>query len=130
MSPWSILHLLGGLGPGLAAVVVIALTEGHAGLRRIGRQLLARRGRGRAWAFAILVPPVLLLVAAPVVVMDRGTRTLLVGIWPINRIASLPLALWWIVNLLFYGVGEEVGRRGVLSAETGDATRSSPPQDW
>jgi len=28
--------------------------------------------------------------------------------------AALPLVVWWLVNLCFYGVGEEVGWRGFL----------------
>ena len=31
-----------------------------------------------------------------------------------TEFASLPLAVWWIVNLTFYGFGEEVGWRGFL----------------
>ena len=31
-----------------------------------------------------------------------------------TEFASLPLAVWWIVNLSFYGVGDEVGWRGFL----------------
>jgi hypothetical protein len=65
MKPWSGLHLIGGLGPAAAAVVVVSLTEGRAGLRRLGSRLVAWRGRRRAWGFALLVPPLLLVVAAP-----------------------------------------------------------------
>ncbi len=31
-----------------------------------------------------------------------------------TEFASLPLAAWWIANLCFFGVGEEVGWRGFL----------------
>jgi membrane protease YdiL (CAAX protease family) len=31
-----------------------------------------------------------------------------------TEFASLPLGAWWIVNLVFFGLGEEVGWRGFL----------------
>jgi membrane protease YdiL (CAAX protease family) len=115
--PWSALHLLGSLGPAAAAVVVIGLTEGRPGLQRLGRRLLAWRGRRIAWAFAVLVPPLLLLTAAPLTSWIGGGSPLDLDWSAFGRsieFASLPLAVWWIVNLLFYGVGEEVGWRGFL----------------
>ncbi|RYC07154.1 CPBP family intramembrane glutamic endopeptidase [Nocardioides zhouii] len=114
---WPALHLVGGLGPAAAAVVVIHYTEGLPGLRRLGHGLVAWRGRRRAWIFALLVPPLLLVVAAPLSVWVSG------GAWAdldwsafgaSAEFAPLPLALWWVVNLLFYGVGEELGWRGFL----------------
>src|SRR4051794_2696070 len=66
--PWPVLHLRGSLGPAAAAVVVIAATQGRAGLADLGHRLTAwrGRGRGRAWAFALGVPPLLLLVVGTV----------------------------------------------------------------
>jgi CAAX protease family protein len=118
--PWSALHLFGGLGPAVAAVVVIGLVHGRAGLGGLGRGLLSRRGRRRAWAFAVLVPPALLLVAAPL-------SSLLAGVSPLDldwsafgrstEFSTLPLAVWWVLNLFFYGLGEEVGWRGLLQPQ-------------
>ncbi|MEO7943406.1 MAG: type II CAAX endopeptidase family protein [Marmoricola sp.] len=117
MKPWSGLHLIGGLGPAAAAVVVLSLTQGRAGLRRLLGQLTAWRGRRAAWAFALLVPPVLLVFAAPLSALVAGSP--LGGLrWSAfgtsTEFSSLPLAIWWIVNLVFYGFGEEVGWRGFL----------------
>ncbi len=115
--PWPALHLLGGLGPAVAALVVLGCTEGRPGLHRLGRQLRAWRGRGRVWAFVVLVPPLLLLVAAPLSSWIEGSSPLALH-WSAfgqsTEFASLPLVLWWIVNLGFYGVGEELGWRGFL----------------
>jgi uncharacterized protein len=115
--PWPALHLLGGLGPAIAALVVLRCTEGRPGWHRLGRQLRAWRGRRRVWAFALLVPPLLLLVAAPLSSWIEGRSPLALH-WSAfgqsTEFASLPLALWWIVNLGFYGVGEELGWRGFL----------------
>jgi len=117
VTPWSGLHLLGGLGPAAAALVVIHCTEGLPGLRRLGHRLVAWRGRGRAWAFALLVPPALLLVAAPLSAWAAGSGW--AGLdWSAfgssTEFAALPLLVWWVVNLAFYGVGEELGWRGFL----------------
>jgi membrane protease YdiL (CAAX protease family) len=115
--PSQALHLLGGLGPAVAAVVVLCCTEGRSGVRRLGRQLRAWRGRGRAWAFAVLVPPLLLLIAAPLSALIEGSAPLALHWSAFGRsteFASLPLVVWWIVNLAFFGVGEELGWRGFL----------------
>ena len=104
MEPWSGLHLLGGLGPAAAAVLVVGLTEGRPGLLSLGRRLIAWRGRRRAWTFALLVPPLLLAVVAPLSAWAGGGST--AGLdWSSfgasAEFASLPLAVWWIVNLSF-----------------------------
>lgn len=118
--PWTPLHLIGALGPAVAAVVVVGLIEGPAGLRHLGRQLLAWQGRRRAWAFAVLVPPLLLLVAAPLSSWINGRSPFELDLSAFGRsteFASLPLGVWWIANLGFYGVGEEVGWRGFLQPQ-------------
>lgn len=115
--PRSWLHLLGSLGPALAALAVVACARGRAGLADIGRRLLAWRRRPAAWAFVLLVPPALLLVAGPAAVVVSGG-----GLDDLDRsafgrsteFAELPLVGWWVANLVFFGVGEEVGWRGFL----------------
>jgi membrane protease YdiL (CAAX protease family) len=120
MRPWSGLHLVGGLGPAAAAVVVVGLTQGRDGLRRLQGQLTAWRGRRAAWAFALLGPPVLLVFAAPLSAWVSGSTP--GGLhWSefgtSTEFASLPLAVWWIFNLSFYGFGEEIGWRGFLQPQ-------------
>jgi membrane protease YdiL (CAAX protease family) len=115
--PWSGLHLLGGLGPAAAACVVVAVAEGRPGLHGLGHRLIAWRHRHRAWAFALLVPPLLLILAAPLSAWVEGSTPAELD-WSAfgasAEFASLPLALWWVANLAFYGFGEEVGWRGFL----------------
>lgn len=116
-SPQPGLHLLGALGPALAALVVVGCTEGPGGLARLGRQLVAWRHRQVAWAFVLLVPPVLLLVAAPAAAL-LSTGGLGGLDWAAfgrsAEFAGLPVVVYWLANLLFYGVGEELGWRGFL----------------
>ena len=117
MEPRSGLHLVGGLGPAAAAVLVLSLTQGQMGLLRLGRQLVAWRGQRLAWAFAVLVPPLLLFVAAPASAwLGDGPRDGLSwsAFGTSTEFSSLPLGVWWIVNLVCYGFGEEVGWRGFL----------------
>jgi len=115
--PWPGLHLLGGLGPAAAACVVIGVDEGRPGLHRLGRSVVAWRHRQGAWSFALLVPPLLLILAAPLSAWVEGSSLADLN-WSSfgssAEFASLPLALWWMANLAFYGFGEEVGWRGFL----------------
>ena len=118
--PWPGLHLLGGLGPGAAALVVIGAVRGRAGLRGLGRDLLARRGTRRAWAFALLVPPALLLVAATLSSWLAGVSPLDLDWTAFGRsteFSTLPIGVWWVSNLFFYGLGEELGWRGLLQPQ-------------
>jgi len=105
-------HLLGGLGPLLAACLVSGAMGGGAGLR----DLLARATRWRVgvgwWAVALLAPALLYVVAA------LGIR-LVAGRWPdlgqfgrSVEYPALPLLVYWLANLVCYGFGEEVGWRG------------------
>ena len=87
------LHLLGGLGPLVAGVVITGLGRGWDGLGVLWSQATAWRGRGRWLALATLGPLALFLVAVVV--------------------ARLVVA-YWLANLVFYGFGEEVGWRGYL----------------
>lgn len=105
-------HLLGGLGPLLAAVIMSRVAGGPAMLR----DLLAQVARWRVglgwWGVALLAPALLYALAAV------GLR-LVTGRWPdlaqfghSREYAGLPLLAYWLANILCYGFGEEVGWRG------------------
>src|SRR3954453_22365974 len=114
--PWAGLHLLGSLGPAASAVVVIAATRGRAGLADLGPRLTAWRGRGRAWAFALSVPPLLLVAASAAALVDGQSPADLdwAAFGRSAEFAALPVAVYWLANLVFFGFGEEIGWRGFL----------------
>jgi membrane protease YdiL (CAAX protease family) len=105
-------HLAGGFGPLLAAVVLTAAT----GRKPALRDLFARAVRwnvGFRWlALAALGPGALFLIAA-------GLLRAFAGSWPAfdrfgesTEYPDLPLAVYWVANIVCYGFGEEVGWRG------------------
>lgn len=103
------LHLLGGLGPAAAAVIMTAVHDGGRGVRTLFRR--ATRGPVRWLAFAALAPAVAYVVAisiAATIGVDVGLG--LTG--TSEEFASMPVLLYWLANLLFYGFGEEIGWRG------------------
>ncbi len=114
---WPVLHLLGSLGPAAAAVVVTAAVAGRAGLSDLGRRLVAWRGRGRAWAFALGVPPTLLLICGSVAAWSTAQSPADLD-WAAfgesEEFAALPVGVFWVANLVFFGFGEEIGWRGFL----------------
>ncbi|MGY1744197.1 CPBP family intramembrane glutamic endopeptidase [Blastococcus sp. SYSU D00695] len=115
--PWPALHLLGSLGPAAAAVVVVAATDGRAGLAGLARRATAWRGRRRAWAFVLAVPPLLLLAAAVPAALAEGRSPGDLDWSAFGRsdeFAGLPPGVFWLANLVFFGFGEEVGWRGYL----------------
>ncbi len=114
---WSVspyLHLVGGLGPAAAAVLVVGQVQGHAGVIGLLRRCALWRGR-LGWLVAAAVGPMALFGVALV-----GAKAV-DGRWPgIDQFGSsaefsaLPIAVYWVANLLFYGFGEEIGWRGFL----------------
>jgi membrane protease YdiL (CAAX protease family) len=105
-------HYLGSFGPMLAAMIVISLTRGRPGLRSLLERLVRWRVEARYYAFAVLAPVGLFILA---VLLNR----LFTGAWPdlslLGEADYLPylgplgvLGLW----LLTYGLGEETGWRG------------------
>ncbi len=109
---WPYLHLLGGIGPMLAALIVTWMTTGKAGVGELWRRMVDWRV-GLNWhAFAWFSPVVLFGVAAVIV-------RIIWGAWPdfsrfgqTEEFPQLPLLVYWAASILFYGWGEETGWRG------------------
>jgi membrane protease YdiL (CAAX protease family) len=106
------LHLLGGLGPAVAAFVVTAAVAGRTGVRDLLGRAVAWRGRLRWIALAIAGPLALFGAAVVVVRAVEGTWPDLGRFGASTEYPALPLVVFWLANLLFYGFGEEIGWRG------------------
>lgn len=105
-------HYAGAAGPITAAVVVSALTEGRAGIRRLLSQYSPRRMRPGWLAFALGMPVVLFAVGAIIIRLAEGA-------WPaydeLSSTDNLPfsgLPLVLLAHVLTFGLGEETGWRG------------------
>ena len=106
------LHLVGGLGPLVAAVVVTAACDGRAGLASLRASAVAVRGRFSWIAFAVAAPLVLFAVAAAA---QRFVWVGQVGWADLGRSVEYPAlgrGAYWVANIVCYGFGEEVGWRG------------------
>lgn len=103
------LHLLGGLGPAAAAVLMTAIDEGRPGLRLLATR--ATTGPLRWVAFAVVGPAVAYLLAMAIAAI-AGVDVDLARSAASKEFASLPIVLYWVANLVFYGFGEEIGWRG------------------
>ncbi len=101
-------HLPGLLGPALAAVIVIALTEGRRGLRDFGLRLV--RWRIGWWWLPVLLT---VLAGAVGIAMTGVDRTSDLSQFNGLSVSIGPLATVLIVFIL-NGVGEEAGWRGFL----------------
>lgn len=108
------LHLVGSVGPAVAALIVVAARHGRRGLSALGRRALQWRAGRVAWLVALGAPMFVLACA-------------MVGAWigsaafpapgAILRLAEYP----WLgpigvllAEIVFYGFGEEIGWRGFL----------------
>jgi uncharacterized protein len=107
--PFRYLHLAGGLGPMLAAMIVTSLTEGRPGLTRLAKRCAAG---GRWIIIAILIPAALFLLATAIIAAFYHARIEWPSIGRSTEFPELPRPIYWLANVFFYGFGEEVGWRG------------------
>ena len=106
------LHLLGGMGPISAAVLITGFIGGRTALQDLLRRMFQWRVRVTWHLIAWLSPLVVFAVACVIV---RVTS----GVWPdFSRFGQseeyprLPLLIYWVADILFLGWGEETGWRG------------------
>jgi membrane protease YdiL (CAAX protease family) len=103
------LHLVGALGPMVAAFVVTARAGGRAALVRLARRCVT----GHLWiVIAILIPAGLFLVAAAILAVFSDVAIAWGNVGRSMEFPELPRPVYWMANVIFYGFGEEVGWRG------------------
>jgi len=103
------LWLLGGLGPPIAGVVVVGLSEGIHAVRQFLRRLVMWRVQRRWYAVAILLPGAVVGAALIIDALLYDVST------PVPSVSLLPLFIGSIVaNILIGGGLEEVGWRGFV----------------
>ncbi|MBG0818158.1 CPBP family intramembrane glutamic endopeptidase [Planomonospora sp. ID82291] len=106
------LHLAGSLGPLSAGVVMTAVVGGRAGVADLLRRCLLPRPGMRRWAVLAVAAPAGLFALAALVCTVLGQPPLLAGTGASQEFPHLPLIVFWLANIVFYGFGEEVGWRG------------------
>lgn len=106
------LYYFGSFGPLIAALIVTALTEGKTGISDLFRRIIKWRVEFRYYAFVVLVPVALFILAVLVNRMISGEWSNLSLLGKVDYLPYLGplgvLGLW----LLTYGLGEETGWRG------------------
>jgi uncharacterized protein len=111
-SAFSSFHLLGSLGPLLAAVLVTGILGGAGGLRELGRRMVRWRVGLGWWALALFGPAALYGLSAVLLRLFSGAWPDLSRFGQTDEYPQLGLLLFWIVNITCYGFGEETGWRG------------------
>ena len=108
----SYLHFLGSLGPLVSAFVMTGLLSGRSGLR----DLLGRAFRWRVasgWhLLAWFGPAALYAIAAVVVRLVWREWPQLSQFGHSEEFAQLAMPVYWVLSIVCYGFGEEVGWRG------------------
>jgi uncharacterized protein len=104
----NIVRLLGVLMPGVAALLLTAISSGRGAVRRLLGRLSIWRVGWKWWAAVILVQPVLLVLAGLVYNWIWGNP-------PVSILAVGP-AVGFVISIIFLALatfGEEIGWRGV-----------------
>jgi membrane protease YdiL (CAAX protease family) len=106
------LHLVGGLGPLFAAVIVTAACGGRAALGRLMARCITVRGRLGWILFAVFAPVLLFVISAVLLIASGQGQVAWADIGRSVEYSALGRGEYWLANIVFYGFGEEVGWRG------------------
>jgi membrane protease YdiL (CAAX protease family) len=107
--PSRYLHLVGGLGPMMAAVVLTSVVGGRPDLSRLAKRCLSG---GRWIAIALLIPAGLFVASSAIIAVFSDVSIAWTNTGRSTEFPEFPRPLYWLANVVFYGFGEEVGWRG------------------
>jgi uncharacterized protein len=113
-SSWRYLHLLGGIGPCVAAMLVIGWADGRARLREIARSTATAPAARIALIWGVLFPSATFVISAQIMGVMGNTSVHWERVGVVPEYPMLGPIAYVVVSLLFYGIGEEVGWRGFL----------------
>ena len=106
------IHYLGGFGPMLAALIVTALSEGGAGIRRLFSGV-AKWRVGWMWVLiAVFLPIGLFAIAGLIQRLTSGAWPDLALLGEVEYLPYLGIPLALLLWFLTWGLGEEIGWRG------------------
>src|SRR6185369_2182558 len=110
---WRYLHLLGSLGPCVAALVVTAWTGGRTRLRELARGMLTTPAARVALIWGVLFPSATFFVSAEVMSLLNHAQLHWNRLGVVPEFPTLSPVEYIVASFVFYGIGEEVGWRGV-----------------
>ncbi len=106
-----VLHLIGALGPMVAAIIMSVVSDGNEGLREILQSSTRWRVPLKWYGLAVLVPFAFLGFAILTNPIFKYQIPPFGDLLKTDEFGSLGLP-YWVASIVFYGFGEEVGLRG------------------
>jgi membrane protease YdiL (CAAX protease family) len=106
-------HFLGALGPTIAAIIVVYVSEKRAGIKRL-REIIFKWRVGVFWIlFSALIMPLFLLLTIGLNFIFTGVVINLKAYFIDNGVTDpVSMFLWIWVGAISYGLFEEIGWRG------------------
>jgi uncharacterized protein len=108
----SYLHFLGSFGPLVSAFAVTGLLSGWPGVRELLSRILKWKVPVGWHLIAWFAPAALYIIAAVVVRVGWGQWPAFGRFGTSEEYAQLAVPVYWLLSILCYGFGEEVGWRG------------------
>jgi hypothetical protein len=102
--PSRYLHLAGGLGPMLAAVIVASLAQRQPGLAPLAKRCAVG---GRWLPIAILIPAGLFVLATAIIATFYGAPIEWASIGRSTECPELPRAIYWLANVIFEAANQQ-----------------------
>jgi membrane protease YdiL (CAAX protease family) len=102
-------HLAGSLGPAVAAILLTLIYEGRAGFGLLARRMITGP---IPWLLGVVLVPLLVCLVGLGLAKSLGAQVDLSAVGTSEEYPALPVAIYWLTSLTFYGYGEQIGWRG------------------